>query len=216
MAAPMTLATASANGDINTVKALIHEGANVNQRSHDGFIPLCVAAFWGYSEIVEYLLRHRADVNGCNSGTGWTALHCAAFQGHGKVIMKLMEHNPNLNIRDDKGRTSSDFASAMDAIWPIFAAAGCRRTPKYELIRLDIIKKVQDDPTVPKSDYSFYSRPGSAYVMQSQPLRGQVRGQRDEKMDYAAATGDVLALHGEGMQSTSVNSSNPSFNIWRN
>ncbi|XP_070581037.1 ankyrin repeat domain-containing protein 39-like [Ptychodera flava] len=213
MAAPTDLATAAANGDLNSLRASIHEGADVNRRSSEGFVPLCIAAFWGYSDIAEYLLRHGADINRCNGGTGWTALHCAAFQGHGKVIMKLMEYNPKLDIRDAKGRTASDFASAMDAIWPFFASAGCRRTPKSELIRFDIIKKVQDDPVMPKSNYAIYSRPGSAYVMKAQPLRGDVRNARDQQREYAASTGDVLALHGEAIDSRST--SNPSFNIWR-
>jgi len=30
----------------------------------------------------------------------------------------------------------------MDAIWPFFAAAGCKRTCKAELIDKDIVKKV--------------------------------------------------------------------------
>ena len=32
-------------------------GVDVNQRSSDGFAPLCVAAFWGYAEIVKLLLE---------------------------------------------------------------------------------------------------------------------------------------------------------------
>nr|XP_006817994.1 PREDICTED: protein phosphatase 1 regulatory subunit 16A-like [Saccoglossus kowalevskii] len=212
----MDLATAAANGDLESIKSLIHSGVNLNQRSREGFAPLCTAAFWGYSDIVQYLLKNGASVNCCNSGTGWTALHCAAFQGHGKVIMKIMDHNPDLTLRDDKGRTASDFASAIDAIWPFFAAAGCKRTPKTDLIRLDVIKKVHEDAAIPKSDYSFYSRPGSAYVMQPQPMRGSVtRTTGDEKRDYAAATGDVLALRGEGIPASNRHST-PSFNIWRN
>lgn len=39
-------------------------------------------------------------------------------------------------------RTATDFASAMDGIWPFFAAAGCRRTTKAQLINMDIVKKV--------------------------------------------------------------------------
>jgi len=41
-------------------------------------------------------------------------------------------------------RTAVDFASAMDAVWPFFMAAGCRRTTKAQMIDMDIVKKVQD------------------------------------------------------------------------
>ncbi|XP_078582320.1 uncharacterized protein LOC144865453 [Branchiostoma floridae x Branchiostoma japonicum] len=160
--------------------------------------------------MVELLLKHGAEINACNSGTKWTALHCAAFQGHGKVIMKLMQHKPDMQMKDAKGRTAADFASALDAIWPFFAAAGCKRTAKSELIRLEIVQKVKDtDPAIPPSDVLHFSRPGSAYVMRSQPLRGQRA--RDVQMDAAAASGDVLMSAGH----RTTSKTQPAFNLWR-
>ncbi|XP_062586465.1 ankyrin repeat domain-containing protein 49-like isoform X1 [Saccostrea cucullata] len=192
MSAPMSVANAAANGDLTLLKQTLRQGANVNERSKDGMSPLALAAFWGYADVVECLLNHGADVNICNKGTQWTALHCAAFQGHGKVIMKLMEHNPNTELKDNQGRTAVDFASAMDAIWPFFAAAGCKRTPKSELIRMDIVKRVTHvDPTLPKSEIAHFSRPGSAYVIKSQPLHGN--NPTDTNMAVASMNGDVLA-----------------------
>lgn len=41
---------------VQLVEQLIKSGADVNQRSSDGFVPLCIAAFWGYAEIVKLLL----------------------------------------------------------------------------------------------------------------------------------------------------------------
>ena len=35
------------------------------------------------------------------------------------------------------------------------------------------------DPSIPKSDYAHFSRPGSAYVMRSQPLKGSTSERRD-------------------------------------
>ena len=40
-------------------------------------------------------------------------------------------------------RSAADFASAIDAIWPLFAAAGCARTSKASLIEKKIIIKVR-------------------------------------------------------------------------
>ena len=34
------------------------EKVDVNERSTEGFAPLCIAAFWGYAEIVKMLLEH--------------------------------------------------------------------------------------------------------------------------------------------------------------
>lgn len=130
------------------------------------------------------------DVNLQNAGTGWSALHCAAFQGHGPVVMKLMAHNPDVTIQDMQGRTAADFASALDSIWPFFAAARCRRTPKSQLIAMDIVHKVShNDASVPPEDVAHFSRPGSSYAMRSQTIERS----RDPRRDVAAITGDVLA-----------------------
>ncbi|XP_013381696.1 ankyrin repeat domain-containing protein 49 [Lingula anatina] len=215
MAAPMSLATAAANGDVFLIKDLLQRGgADINLKSSDGMTPLSVAAFWGYSDIVQLLLEHGADVNSCNSGTMWTALHCAAFQGHGKVIMKIMEYKPNLSCKDNQGRTAADFASALDAIWPFFAAAGCKRTSKADLIKMNIVRKVSsDDASVPQSDIAHFSRPGSSYAMRSQSLRGNWN---DVNKEVAAITGDVLAsLPEEPLSRGYNNGDSPSLAAWR-
>ncbi|XP_067675697.1 uncharacterized protein [Haliotis asinina] len=194
MAATMQLTGAVASGDISSVQQLLVEGADVNGLSPDGMSPLAIAAFWGYADIVEALLKAGADINILNRGTQWTPLHCASFQGHGKVILKLMPHEPDLYTADNQGRTAIDFASALDSIWPFFAAAGCKRTPKSDLIRMDIIKKVSPvENGFPAADYIRFqsSRPGSAYIMNSQSLANT--HYTDRKMAYASATGDVLA-----------------------
>ncbi len=87
------------------MRRLVREGADVNQCSSEGFYPLCVAAFWGYADVVKVLLGGGADVNVANRGTGWTAGHCAAFQGHGKVLLQLMRHTPDVTLTDSMGRS---------------------------------------------------------------------------------------------------------------
>ncbi|XP_071114505.1 ankyrin repeat domain-containing protein 49-like [Haliotis cracherodii] len=194
MATTMQLAAAAASGDISSVRQLLVQGADVNGLSSDGMSPLAVAAFWGYADIVEELLKAGADVNLLNRGTLWTPLHCASFQAHGKVILKLMPYEPDLYTTDNQGRTAIDFASALDSIWPFFAAAGCKRTPKSDLIRMDVIKKVSPvDSGFPATDHIRFksSRPGSAYVMNTQSLANT--HYTDGRMAYASVTGDVLA-----------------------
>ncbi|CAD5122877.1 DgyrCDS11278 [Dimorphilus gyrociliatus] len=161
--------------------------------------PLGLAAFWGYSDIVSLLLQSNADINGTNAGTNWTPLHCAAFQDHGKVIMKLMEYNPRVDIRDHQGRTAVDFASALDSIWPFFAARNCKRTHKSELLRMNIITKLssQEEEAVPSNQQTYFSRPGSAYVFRD-PLSGEAR-RYNKNQEAAAMTGDVLADINEGV-----------------
>lgn len=41
------------------LKDILKQGANVNERSKDGMTPLALAAFWGYADVVECLLKNR-------------------------------------------------------------------------------------------------------------------------------------------------------------
>lgn len=157
------------------IQRLLDSGISPSERSADGLSPLCVAAFWGHEQAVALLLERGADVNITNNGTLWTALHCAAFQGHGKVVMELMEARPNLAVRDAEGRTAVDFASALDVVWPHFARMGCTRTSKSELIRMGIVRKVNDAIAASDDSTTYFSRPGSAYVVQGQSLYGSAR-----------------------------------------
>jgi len=155
----------------------------VNKVSRSGFAPLCIAAFWGADQLVKLLLKSGANVNVANYGSKWTPMHCAAFQGHGKVIMYLMEHSPDLSLQDSQGRTAVDFAATTTKIWGFFAAKGCTKPSKQELVAKGIIRKVEvtdekslngtcgdDDPLNPNAGlrYADFSRPGSAYVVSGQ------------------------------------------------
>ncbi|KAK3730376.1 hypothetical protein QZH41_016729 [Actinostola sp. cb2023] len=140
--------------------------------------------------------------------------------GHGKVVMIIMEYNPDLTMADCKGRTASAFASAMDNIWPFFAAAGCKRTPKSELIAKDIVKKVPSKEVggIPQNEKAYFSRPGSAYVIKTQSLHGTDRAERpsikEQKEDIAFCNGDVLTEGDSPVRHGARDS--PSFNVWRN
>eukprot|EP00048_Salpingoeca_helianthica_P017681 m.238549 g.238549 ORF g.238549 m.238549 type:complete len:184 (+) comp21834_c0_seq1:30-581(+) len=166
----MSLISACAEGNLSLVERLLDTDPSLlNAHARDGTTPLSIAAFWGHAHIVSALLRRGADVNLANSGTKWTALHCAAFQGHGPVLLELLESDAQLANVDAEGRTAADFASATDAIWPLFAAKGCRRTAKSDLVRMGIVRKV-DDAEAQLGDTAHFSRPGSAYVVQGQSL----------------------------------------------
>ncbi|GFO42114.1 ankyrin repeat domain-containing protein 49-like [Plakobranchus ocellatus] len=213
MAAPISLASAVGAGDYRAVQKLLEDGTDPNQRSKDGMTPLAVAAFWGYDTIAQKLIEARADINSCNRGTLWTPLHCAAFQGHGKVIMQLMDHKPDLYKVDAQGRTAVDFASALDSIWAFFAAEGCTRTSKSDLVRMDIVRKVSsEDPTVHKSSLLKFSRPGSAYVFNE-----NIGNDREQANILAASQmGDVLAGVDDEQDRANWNRqlSTPSLALW--
>ena len=59
---------------------MLGNGEDPDTPNEEGLIPLATAAFWGFHEIVDILLRYGVAVNGQNRSNKWTAAHCAAFQ----------------------------------------------------------------------------------------------------------------------------------------
>ena len=70
------LVYATRSNDIESVKALLAAGADVNQTTGYGWSPLLVATQNRFYKLGEYLLDHGADVNLPNKG-GWTPLYLA-------------------------------------------------------------------------------------------------------------------------------------------
>ncbi|KAL5010411.1 hypothetical protein ScPMuIL_012716 [Solemya velum] len=209
--AASSVATAAAVGDLQAVNQLVKEGVDLNKRDKDGMTPLGIAAFWGYADIVQSLLEAGADVNAANSGSMWTPLHCAAFQDHGKVVMKLFEGSrPDLTCKDKKGRTPVDFASALDSIWPFFAAAGCIRTSKSDLIRMEIVHKApQMNRSSTSSDHTHFTSTSPNFMLQP-----SLTSLTDATKALALSTGDVLAGAPDEMSQWQTNSRKPSFTVW--
>ena len=67
------LLTASAKGDLETVKAVIESGGNPNTEDKDMISALMYASRKNQIEIVKYLISQGAKVNKIESD-GWTAL----------------------------------------------------------------------------------------------------------------------------------------------
>jgi ankyrin repeat protein len=67
---------ASRAGDLETVRALLDAGANVNDAGRDGLSPLLLAAHRGYAKLALFLLDRGANAK--YDGAGYTALHWAA------------------------------------------------------------------------------------------------------------------------------------------
>ncbi|KAI2497240.1 serine/threonine kinase [Fragilaria crotonensis] len=88
-------------GNLNEVRALLLDGANVNaQRDSDGATALYVASQNGHLEVVRELLQiDDVDVNLRSTDDGSTALYIASNEGHVDVVRALLQHdNVDVNI----------------------------------------------------------------------------------------------------------------------
>ncbi len=104
---PKLLEEAVVSGDVEGVRLLISQGADVNARSEGNYrTPLHWAAMEGHRDIVELLLAHDAGVN-----TGRiTALHYAAKKGHKEIAELLIANGADVNAKNREGQTPVDVA----------------------------------------------------------------------------------------------------------
>jgi ankyrin repeat protein len=100
------LAKAIGQNDVEAVKALLRQGADINETDPKwGRDMLLLASDRGYAEIAGLLIDAGANVNKV-WGTGMTPLMRAALGGRTEVVRLLIAHGADINARSDKGWTA--------------------------------------------------------------------------------------------------------------
>ena len=105
-----SLCTAAENGQIDVVRSLLEQGADVDEMDSLRQTALAVASINGKLQVAELLIEHGADVNS-RDADGWTPLHMASQYGHLDVVRLLLDHNADLNASSRNLRTALDVAS---------------------------------------------------------------------------------------------------------
>ncbi len=106
---------AAYSGDIDTVKTLIEQGADVNVRvGVGGLMPLNYAAGRGHANVVALLIEKGADLN-ARDGSGYTPLEFAAMLGHANIAKLLIDKGADIDAAI-VGLSRHDRASANPAI----------------------------------------------------------------------------------------------------
>ena len=90
------LMSAASNGDINAVKRLLNEGADVNAKNSDNWTALTKAARDGNTEIVKLLIEKGADVH-AKAYKGYSALMVAALGGNTEIVKLLIEKGADID-----------------------------------------------------------------------------------------------------------------------
>lgn len=106
------LIAASIGDNLEVVRLLLDEGAQVNEWDADGETALLHAAKGGDPRLVELLLRNRADPE-MKDKYGRTPLMVAAIHNNKDVVRTLLLHGANRKATDKAGLTAARYAGSM-------------------------------------------------------------------------------------------------------
>ena len=104
------LISAVKNGDINSVRESIGNGADVDAKSNRGWTALHEAALYGHVDVAKFLIAKGADVD-ARDIYGWTALHVAAGNERVEITEVLIDSGANLNIKTKENKTATEIAN---------------------------------------------------------------------------------------------------------
>ena len=89
-------------GDLESVKILIENNANIDTYSNNQRIPLHLASNMNYPEVVKFLLENKSNPN-YKDELGCTPMHLASKQGNTKCIEYLLLYGADLYCIDFRG-----------------------------------------------------------------------------------------------------------------
>lgn len=86
--------------NLDAVKKILQEGANVHATGYWGRTPFHLAVIYGYFEMVRLFIENGANVHATDK-TKRTPLHMAAFYGYLEVVRLLIENDASVHATDD-------------------------------------------------------------------------------------------------------------------
>jgi ankyrin repeat protein len=93
---------AAREGNLEQVRGLIGQGADMDARAKNGETPLVLAILEGHPDVAELLIAQGADIMARNE-RGLTPLHAAAYSGSAELAQLLLDHGAAL---EDKANVS--------------------------------------------------------------------------------------------------------------
>jgi hypothetical protein len=123
---PINIWLSAEKGDLPGVETFLSQKVDVNATNDEGLTPLQVAASFGKSDIVKYLVREGAKVDLVDE-KGNSALLNAVYHDHPDTVKVLADLGANVNIQNKKGDTPLLMAAyyGFDDEFPTLLKAGC-------------------------------------------------------------------------------------------
>ena len=105
----------SAAGDLQRVKELIADKADINAINRYGSTALLLASWDKGVEVMELLLNNGANID-LQNDQGRTALMSAAKNGQKKAVELLLEYDANIHLKDSNEKTALTWAQWHKAV----------------------------------------------------------------------------------------------------
>jgi len=116
------VADAAARGDVETVRSLVKQGADVNAAQGDGMTALHWAAEEGSLELAEVLIYAGARVDALTRLGSYTPLHLASQRGHPAVVKALLAARADANAPTTTGAVRPlHFAAESGSVEAVYA-----------------------------------------------------------------------------------------------
>ena len=116
---PADLLVAVREDDVDAVKRLLQQGADINATDDTGNTPLINAARYGHLAIVRVLLDNGAKVDERNK-LGTSALMMTIYQTYSPaqamIVRLLLEKGANMDFKNLKGETALDIATSLSRL----------------------------------------------------------------------------------------------------
>lgn len=116
VAAPETVAEAAQRGDLDHVRSLLADGADVDSAFGDGMTGLHWAARGGNAAMAELLITFGANLEATTRIGAHTPLHVASKAGRGHVVAILLEAGSDANAITTTGAAPLHFAAASGSV----------------------------------------------------------------------------------------------------
>ena len=118
------VADAAMHDDVDAVRMLLEQGADVNASRGDGMTGLHWAALNGNAEIARLLVGAGADLEAATRLGAHTPLHVAAKEAHGELVEMLAEAGGEVAAVTGTGAMPLHFAAAAGDVRAIAALVG--------------------------------------------------------------------------------------------
>lgn len=97
---PLTLHIAAERKSLVTIKALLKDGAKINEINNVGGTPLTEAAWEGRVDVIKYLLAQGADLHH-KENLGFDAINISAQRGNLELFKYLLEQGGDINTQSE-------------------------------------------------------------------------------------------------------------------